>query len=71
MAGNLKILMVDDDDELRESLSEQLELHEEFDIDPSEDAEEHHGVNGTTEGFVIVIVVEMLIVAAVIVIWKR
>ena len=32
MAGNLKILMVDDDDELRESLSEQLELHEEFDI---------------------------------------
>ena len=31
MSNARKILIVDDDDELRESLSEQLSLHEEFD----------------------------------------
>ncbi len=32
MAANTKILLVDDDEELRQSLAEQLELHESFDI---------------------------------------
>ena len=32
MAANTKILLVDDDEELRLSLAEQLELHESFDI---------------------------------------
>ena len=31
MSNARKILIIDDDDELRESLSEQLTLHEEFD----------------------------------------
>ena len=31
MSNARKILIIDDDDELRESLSEQLSLHEEFD----------------------------------------
>ncbi|MBV6634034.1 MAG: response regulator transcription factor [Alphaproteobacteria bacterium] len=32
MPANLKVLMVDDDDDLRQSLAEQLTLHEEFEI---------------------------------------
>ena len=31
MGNSRKILIIDDDDELRDSLSEQLSLHEEFD----------------------------------------
>lgn len=32
MSGSKKILLVDDDDNLRQTLAEQLDLHEEFDI---------------------------------------
>ena len=37
MAANTKILLVDDDEELRHSLAEQLELHESFDISQAGD----------------------------------
>ena len=33
MSNARKILIIDDDDELRESLSEQLSLHEEFETE--------------------------------------
>lgn len=38
MASTTKILVVDDDETLRETLAEQFALHEEFDVTESEDA---------------------------------
>ena len=38
MSGSKKILLVDDDDNLRQTLAEQLDLHEEFDIQQADTA---------------------------------
>ena len=38
MSGSKKILLVDDDDNLRQTLAEQLNLHEEFDIQQADTA---------------------------------
>ncbi len=48
MAANKRILLVDDDDELRRALSEQLTLHEEFEVVESSSGQE--AMERTKEG---------------------
>ena len=57
MSNSRKILIIDDDDELRESLSEQLSLHEEFDTDLASTAQD--GLKSARNGHVDLVLLDV------------